>query len=35
MAFHEGLDFMAEVGTPIYAAASGIVTTAEKTPGGV
>ncbi len=32
MAFHEGLDFMAEVGTPIYAAASGIVTAAEKTP---
>lgn len=32
MAFHEGLDFMAEVGTPIYAAASGIVTTAEHTP---
>ena len=32
MAFHEGLDFMAEVGTPIYAAAGGIVTTAEQTP---
>ncbi len=31
MAFHEGLDFMAEAGTPIYAAASGIVTDAEKT----
>lgn len=31
MAFHEGLDFMAEVGTPIYAAASGIVSAAEKT----
>lgn len=29
MAFHEGLDFMAEVGTPIRAAASGIVTAAE------
>ena len=32
MAFHEGLDFMAEVGTPIYAAAGGIVTCAEQTP---
>lgn len=32
MAFHEGLDFMAEVGAPIYAAASGIVTAAERTP---
>jgi len=32
MAFHEGLDFVAEVGTPIYAAASGIVTAAERTP---
>jgi murein DD-endopeptidase MepM/ murein hydrolase activator NlpD len=32
MAFHEGLDFMAEVGAPIYAAASGIVTQAELTP---
>ncbi len=32
MAFHEGLDFMAEEGAPIYAAASGIVTAAEKTP---
>lgn len=31
-AFHEGLDFTAEVGTPIYAAASGIVTAAEQTP---
>lgn len=32
MAFHEGLDFMAEAGTPIYAAAGGIVTEAEQTP---
>jgi murein DD-endopeptidase MepM/ murein hydrolase activator NlpD len=32
MAFHEGLDFMAEAGTPIYAAAGGIVTEAERTP---
>lgn len=32
MAFHEGLDFTSEVGTPIYAAAGGIVTTAEQTP---
>ena len=32
MAFHEGLDFMAEVGTPIYAAAGGIVVSAENTP---
>jgi murein DD-endopeptidase MepM/ murein hydrolase activator NlpD len=31
-AFHEGLDFSAEAGTPIYAAAGGIVTTAERTP---
>jgi murein DD-endopeptidase MepM/ murein hydrolase activator NlpD len=31
-AFHEGLDFSAEIGTPIYAAAGGIVTTAEQTP---
>ncbi|MDI1309772.1 MAG: M23 family metallopeptidase [Methylotenera sp.] len=30
-AFHEGLDFSAEVGTPIYAAAGGMVTTAERT----
>lgn len=32
MAFHEGLDFMAEAGAPIHAAASGIVTAAERTP---
>lgn len=32
MAMHEGLDFMAEPGTPIYAAADGIVTQAESTP---
>jgi len=32
MAFHEGLDFMAEAGMPIYAAASGIVVAAENVP---
>lgn len=32
MAMHEGLDFMAEAGTPIYAAADGIVAQAESTP---
>lgn len=32
MAMHEGLDFVAEPGTPIYAAAAGIVAQAEMTP---
>ncbi len=31
-AFHEGLDFPASVGTAVYAAADGIVTTAAHTP---
>ena len=31
MAFHEGLDFTATVGSPIYAAASGIVSAIENT----
>lgn len=31
-AFHEGLDFTAETGRPIYASADGIVTTAEQQP---
>ncbi|WP_328485041.1 M23 family metallopeptidase [Methylobacillus arboreus] len=31
MAFHEGLDFVAESGTPVYASAGGIVTAAEQT----
>ncbi len=31
-AFHEGLDFTANAGTPIYAAAGGIVASAEQTP---
>ena len=32
MAFHEGLDFVAQAGTPVYASAAGIVTAAELTP---
>lgn len=32
MALHQGLDFMAELGAPILAAADGIVTQAESTP---
>ncbi|MEZ0232177.1 MAG: M23 family metallopeptidase [Methylophilaceae bacterium] len=32
MAFHEGLDFTSDIGTPIYAAAGGIVISAEQTP---
>lgn len=31
-AFHEGLDFTAGIGTPIYAAAGGVVTVAEQMP---
>lgn len=32
MALHEGIDFLAEVGTPIQAAAAGVVVTAEHHP---
>lgn len=32
MAFHEGLDFTVETGAPIYAAAGGVVMSAETTP---
>lgn len=32
MAFHEGLDFMATMGSPIYAAATGIVKVVANTP---
>ncbi|MEO8419286.1 MAG: M23 family metallopeptidase [Methylophilaceae bacterium] len=32
MAFHQGLDFMAEDETPVYVAVGGIVTTAEQAP---
>ncbi|MBZ0091733.1 MAG: M23 family metallopeptidase [Sulfuricellaceae bacterium] len=32
-AFHEGVDFMSEVGTPIYAAAGGVVTHAGPSTG--
>jgi murein DD-endopeptidase MepM/ murein hydrolase activator NlpD len=32
LALHEGIDFIAEAGTPIYAAAAGVVVTAELHP---
>jgi murein DD-endopeptidase MepM/ murein hydrolase activator NlpD len=33
LAMHEGIDFIAEAGTPIHAAAAGVILTAEDHPG--